>query len=129
MYGSSASNEYGSGGTVKATGFSSRVRFESELFAVSARKRPGAAFPVPSNPAPAIPVFHKKLRRFMRTSAARRANRPARGDYTASSLRMVRWPEYSAVLEVSPKLRPTRRKLPVRQRFPAPLLDVRRRPP
>src|SRR6266852_906709 len=77
MYGSSASNEYGNGGTVKATGFSSRVRFESELFAVPARKRPGAAVPAPSNPAPTIPVFNKKLRRFMETSAARRANRTA----------------------------------------------------
>src|SRR5258708_32770989 len=79
MYGSSASNEYGNGGKVKATGFSSRVRFESELVAVPARKRPGAAFPAPSNPAPTIPVLNKKLRRFMGTSEARRANRPAAG--------------------------------------------------
>src|SRR5437879_10778787 len=45
MYGSSASNEYGNGGTVKATGLSSRVRFESESVVVPARKRPGAACP------------------------------------------------------------------------------------
>src|SRR6266849_5097532 len=77
MYGSSASNEYGNGGTVKATGFSSRVRFESELFAVPARKRPGAAVPAPSNPAPTIPVFNKKLRRFMGTPAMRNVSRPA----------------------------------------------------
>src|SRR5260370_36905062 len=79
MYGSSASNEYGNGGKVKATGFSSRVRFESELVAGPARKRRGAAFPAPSNPAPTIPVFNKKLRRFIGTSAARRASRPAYG--------------------------------------------------
>src|SRR5438552_19191674 len=77
MYGSSASNEYSSGGTENATGFSSRVRFESEFFTASARNKPGAEFLAPSNPAPTILVFNKNLRRFMGTLAARRDNRPA----------------------------------------------------
>src|SRR5258708_1704598 len=78
MYGSSASNGYDSGGTENATGFSSRVEFESELLAVPARNKPGAEFPAPSIPAPTIPVFNKNLRRSMGTPAVRRANRPAR---------------------------------------------------
>src|SRR6266851_3039417 len=77
MYGSSASNEYDSGGTENATGFSSKVRFESELLAVPGRNKPGAEFPAPSNPAPTILVFNKNLRRSMGTLAARRASRPA----------------------------------------------------
>src|SRR5271163_830377 len=61
MDGSSASNEYGKGGTVNAMGLSSGVRFEI----ASARKRPEAAWWVPSNPAPTMPVLNKNLRRFM----------------------------------------------------------------
>src|SRR5260370_5586752 len=107
MVGSSASNEYGSGGTVNATGFSSKVRFESELVAVSARKKPGAEFPAPSNPAPTIPVFNKKLRRFMGSSAARRANRPARGIIPPVPARWEsgsgkpRYPRYPGLLKPS----------------------------
>src|SRR6266478_3712596 len=77
MYGSSASNEYGSGGTENATGFSSKLEFESELLLAPARNKPGAEFPAPSNPAPTILVFNKNLRRSMGTPAARRASRPA----------------------------------------------------
>src|SRR5258708_23925102 len=77
MYGSSASNEYDSGGTENATGFSSKLEFDSEMLLVPARNKPGAAFPAPSNPAPTILVFNKNLRRSMGTLAARRASRPA----------------------------------------------------
>src|SRR5216684_4605403 len=82
MCGSSASNGYGSEGTVNGTGFSPSLRFESELIAVPARKKPGAEFPAPSSPAPTIPVLNKKLRRFMGTPAMRNViNRSAAGLY------------------------------------------------
>src|SRR5260370_42302108 len=67
MCGSRASNGYGSGGTVNATGFSSDFEFELG-FAVSASKRPGRAPPAPSIPAPTIPERERNRRRFMVSS-------------------------------------------------------------
>src|ERR1700731_1755108 len=65
--GSRASNGYGSGGRVKATGFSSDFEFGLGFF-VSASKRPGAAPPALINPAPTMPVPTINLRRLMATS-------------------------------------------------------------
>src|SRR5580693_8046996 len=65
MYGSSASNGYGSGGTVNATGFSSSLRFDSNSNAVPERKAADAPLLAPSNPAPAMPELTRNFRRFM----------------------------------------------------------------
>src|SRR5271157_4405627 len=79
MVGSSASNEYGKGGTVNATGLSStfRLRLKSDL--VSACNRPGAALPAPSRPAPTMPLLTRNLRRSMETPQPRWALQLARG--------------------------------------------------
>src|SRR5882762_8304680 len=95
---------------------------------MSARKRPDAALPAPSNPAPTIPVFHKKLRRFMGTSAARRANPPARGIIPPEPAGWYGSAQVSPIPKVSPNLLAAHRNLSVRQRSPALLLDARKRP-
>src|SRR5271157_5234913 len=79
MVGSSASNEYGKGGTVNATGLSStfRLRLKSDL--VSACNRLGAALPAPSRPAPTMPLRTRNLRRSMGTPQLRWALPLARG--------------------------------------------------
>src|SRR5712672_3143094 len=67
IWGSRASNGYGSGGTVNATGFSSDFEFELGI-AVSVSKRPGRAAPAPIIPAPTTPEPERKRRRFMVSS-------------------------------------------------------------
>src|SRR3979409_1368608 len=81
MCGSRASNGYGSGGSVKATGFSSDCEFELGFF-VSASNRPGTALPAPISPAPTMPVPTINLRRLMAASRRRaHASQRARGLY------------------------------------------------
>src|ERR1700757_1444813 len=80
MYGSRASNGYGSGGTVNATGFSSDCEFEMG-FLVSASNRPGTAPPAPISPAPTMPVPVINLRRLMAASKRARATRRTCGLY------------------------------------------------
>src|SRR5712664_533215 len=82
MCGSRASNEYGSGGRVKATGFSSECEFGLGFF-VSASKRSGTAPPALINPAPTMPVPTINLRRLMATSSDALARVRVRADYTA----------------------------------------------
>src|SRR5258707_12338841 len=82
MCGSRASNGYGSGGTVNATGFSSDCEFELG-FLVSASNRPGTAPPAPISPAPTMPLPAINLRRFMATSSDALTRVRVRGDYTA----------------------------------------------
>src|SRR5712691_1092437 len=111
MVGSSASNEYGRGGTVKATGFSSRVRFESELFAMSARKRPDAAFPT---------AIHGYLSSAEGESTCGGLYRQCPQDGKA--------PGESPIPEVSPNCGQACGNLFLRQRSPTLLLDARKRP-
>src|SRR5260370_22048950 len=82
MCGSRVSNEYGSGGRVKATGFSSECEFGLGFF-VSASKRSGTAPPAPTNPAPTMLVPTINLRRLMATSSDALARVGVRADYTA----------------------------------------------
>src|SRR5215813_12461190 len=64
MYGSSASNAYGRGGTEKATGFSSGFEFVSGVLGTLTCKTPGARFVTPQRPAPTILPFTTNSLRF-----------------------------------------------------------------
>ena len=88
MCGSKASNGYGSGGSVKATGFSSDCEFELGFF-VSASNRPGTALPAPISPAPAMPVPTINLRRLMAASSDALTPVREHADYTAIPGMMV----------------------------------------
>src|SRR5271157_6118714 len=79
MVGSNASNEYGKGGTVNATGLSSTFRLGLKSDLVSACNIPEAALPAPSSPAPTIPLLIINLRRSMGAPQLRWAVWLARG--------------------------------------------------
>src|ERR1700686_5910764 len=87
IYGSSASNGYGSGGSVNATCFSSgfATGFSSDCefdlgFLVSAPNTPGTAT---MTAAPTMPVPAMNLRRLMTASSRHYARQRGRVDYTA----------------------------------------------
>ena len=95
IYGSSASNGYGSGGSVNATCFSSgfATGFSSDCefdlgFLVSASNRPGTAPLTPMTAAPKMPVPAMNLRRLMTASSTLKRVRK-RVDYTAIPRRKV----------------------------------------
>src|SRR5215813_4889747 len=84
MCGSSASNEYGSGGTENAPGLSSNLRLGSKLFVVVlACKRLATAF-VPNSPALTTPPRNRNLRRFI-VAPLLRFLQQRRWDYTADT--------------------------------------------
>src|ERR1700689_363013 len=82
MCGSSASNEYGSGGTEKAAGLSSNLRLGSKLFVVVLACKRLATVLVPNNPALTTPPRNKNLRRFI-VAPLLRFVQQRRWDYTA----------------------------------------------
>src|ERR1700722_1673164 len=84
MCGSSASNEYGSGGTENATGLSSKLRLGSKLFVVVLACKRLATVLVPNNPALTTPPRNKNLRRFI-VAPLLRFVQQRRWDYTAAT--------------------------------------------
>src|SRR5579872_2919299 len=82
MCGSSASNEYGSGGTENATGLSSSLRLGSKLFVVVLACKRSATALVPNNPALTTLPRNRNLRRFI-VAPLLRFVRQRRWDYTA----------------------------------------------
>src|ERR1700760_650735 len=82
MCGSSASNEYGNGGTENATGLSSNLRLGSKLFAVVLACKRSATALVPNNPALTTLPRNRNLRRFI-VAPLLRLVRQRRWDYTA----------------------------------------------
>src|ERR1700739_1129245 len=74
MYGSSASKEYGKGGTVNAMGESSGVKFLLDFSRPSAASKLTANFSAPSRAAPAMLPATSKFLRFTKNFPAARAD-------------------------------------------------------
>src|ERR1700746_1835611 len=110
MYGSSASKEYGKGGTVNAMDESSGMKFFLDLSGPSAANKLAPNFSAPSRAAPAILPATSKSLRFTKNFPARRADDDA-------------WELYVPALLT---LNCGRDKIPGAQRFP--LLGCARAP-
>src|SRR5882724_10863894 len=74
IYGSSASNPYGKGGTVNAMGESSDVKFSLNFPGPSAASKLAPNFSAPSRATPAILPATSKLLRFIKNFPVRRAD-------------------------------------------------------